>query len=42
MLCHPDAAIAPSLGMGRKISGIVECAARIGLFGDTDEIQDRK
>ena len=42
MLGHPDAPIAPALGMSRKIAGIVECAARIGVFGDADEIEDGK
>ena len=38
MLRHPDAAIAPSLGMNRNIAGVVERAACIGFFGDADEI----
>ena len=42
MLGHPDAAIAPVLGMGGEIAGVVERAARIGLFGDADEIEDRQ
>ena len=42
MLGHPDAAITPFLGMGREIAGIVERAARIGVFGDADEIEDGK
>ena len=40
MLRHPDAAIAPGLGMNRDIAGVVERAARIGVFGDADEIED--
>ena len=42
MLRHPNAAIAPSLGMDRNIPSVVERAARIGLFGDADEIEDRQ
>jgi hypothetical protein len=42
MLRHPNAAIAPSLGMDRNITGVVERAARIGAFGDADEIEDRQ
>ncbi len=42
MLRHPDAAIAPSLGMSREIARIVERAARIGIFGDADKIEDGK
>jgi len=42
MLRHPDAAITPFLGMGREITGIVERAARIGIFGDADKIEDGK
>src|SRR5258708_30653178 len=42
MLRHPDAAIAPSLGMSREIARIVERAARIGIVGDADEIEDGK
>ena len=42
MLRHPDAAIAPVLGMDREIAGIVERAARIGIFGDADKIEDGK
>ena len=40
MLCHPNAAIAPGLGMDREITGVVERATRIGGFGDADEIED--
>ena len=40
MLRHPDAAIAPGLGMDRDIAGVVERAARIGVFGDADEIEN--
>jgi hypothetical protein len=28
--------------MDRNIAGIVERAARIGVFGDADEIEDRQ
>ena len=43
MLRHPDAAIAPGLGMNRNIAGVVvERAASIGFFGDADEIEDRQ
>jgi hypothetical protein len=42
VLRHPDAAIAPSLGMNRNIAGVVERAARIGVFGDADEIENRQ
>jgi hypothetical protein len=42
MLCHPNAAIAPGLGMDREIPGVVERATRIGGFGDADEIEDRQ
>jgi hypothetical protein len=42
MLRHPDAAIAPSLGMNRNIAGVVERAACIGFFGDADEIENRQ
>ena len=42
MLRHPDAAIAPGLGMDRNIAGVVERAARIGFFGDADEIENRQ
>ena len=40
VLGHPEAAIAPALGVGGEIAGVVERAARIGLFGDADEIED--
>jgi len=40
MLRYPNAAIAPSLGMNRNIAGVVECAARVGVFGDADEIEN--
>jgi hypothetical protein len=42
MLRDPDSAITPFLGTDREITGIVESAARIGIFGDTDEIEDGK
>ena len=42
MLRHPNAAIAPSLGMDRNITGIVECGARVDIFGNADEIEDRQ
>ena len=42
MLRHPDAAIATSFGMNRNIAGVVERAARIGFFGDANEIEDRQ
>jgi transposase len=42
MLRHPGAAIAPSLGKGREITGIVERAARIGVLNNSDEIEDRR
>jgi hypothetical protein len=40
MLRHPDAAIAPVLGVDCEIPGIVERAARIGIFGDADKLED--
>ena len=42
MLGHPEAAIAPALGVGREVAGVVERAARIGRFGDADEIENRQ
>ena len=40
MLRHPDAAIAPGFGMNRNIAGVVQGAARIGVFGNADKIED--
>ena len=40
MLGHPEAAIAPALGVGCEIAGVVERAARIGRLGDADEIEN--
>ena len=40
MLRHPDAAIAPSLGVGGEIAGVVERAAGVGLLGDADKFED--
>jgi hypothetical protein len=40
MLRHPDAAIAPVLGVDCEIPGIVERAARIGIFSDANEFED--
>jgi hypothetical protein len=40
MLRHPDAAIAPVLGVDCEIPGIVERAARIGIFSDADELEE--
>ena len=42
MLGHPEPAIAPTLGVGCEIAGIIERATRIGGFGDADEIEDRQ
>jgi hypothetical protein len=42
MLRHPDAAIAQSLGMYRNIPRVIQRAARIGFFGDADEIENRQ
>ena len=41
MLRHPDAAIAPSLGMGGKVASVVERAARVRPLGDADKLEDR-
>src|SRR3546814_17459423 len=42
MLGHPQAAIAPGLGMGSEVARIVEGAAGIGLFGDAGKLEDRQ
>ena len=41
MLRHPDAAIAPSLGVGGKIASVVQRAARVRPLGDADKLEDR-
>jgi hypothetical protein len=41
MLRYPNAAIPPGLGMDRDVTGVVERAARVGVFSDGDEIEDR-
>src|SRR3546814_15425521 len=40
MLGHPDAPVAPLLGVHRHVPGVVERAARVGLLGDTNEVED--
>jgi hypothetical protein len=40
VLRHPDAAITPGFSMNSNIAGVVEGAARIGVFGNADEIED--
>jgi hypothetical protein len=40
MLRHPDAAIAPSLGVGGEIAGVDERGASVGALGDADELED--
>jgi hypothetical protein len=40
MLGHPDAPIAPCLGMGRKIARILKRHARIGLLSDAGKLKD--
>jgi hypothetical protein len=40
MLGHPEPAIAPTLGVGCEIAGIIERATRIGGFGDADEVEN--
>ena len=42
MLGHPEAAIAPALGMGREIARIVERPTGVGLVGHADQIENRK
>jgi hypothetical protein len=42
MLGHSETEIAPALGVGCEIAGVIECAARIGRFSDTDEIENRQ
>jgi hypothetical protein len=34
MLGHPEAAIAPALGMGGEVARIVDGAARVGVLRD--------
>jgi hypothetical protein len=40
MLSHPDATIAPFLGVSREIASIVESASGIGALGDADKFED--
>ena len=40
MLRHPDAAIAPLLGMGGEVARVVERGAGVGAFGDAGEVED--
>ncbi len=40
MLGHPQPSIAPGLGVGREIAGIVERPPRVGFLGDADELEN--
>ena len=40
MLRYPDPTITPGFRMDRDITGVVECAARVGILRDADEIED--
>ena len=40
MLRHPDAAVAPFLGVSREIASIVERAARIGVLRDAHKFEN--
>ena len=40
MLRHPNAAVAPGLGVNCDITRVVERAPRVGILGDADQIED--
>src|SRR5690606_10596809 len=42
MFCHPDALVAPLLGMGSKVPCIVECCSGVRVLGDADQFENGK
>ena len=39
MLGHPDAPVAPALGVGREVARVVQSGRLVGLLGDANELE---